>query len=276
MKQYYSISPEHTKKMDTQELRDNFLIETLFQNDQIHLSYAQDDRFIIGGVMPTSKELSLVVDKEIGSEYFLERREAGVINIGGEGSIICDGTSYPMASRDGIYLGKGIKEVKFTSQDPKNPAKFYIISGSAHKEYPIVKINIDTANPNNLGEDASSNKRTIYKFIDPSVCESCQLLMGMTILAPNNMWNTMPCHTHDRRSEVYLYFDMDENSKVMHFMGQPSETRHLVVANEQALISPPWSIHSGVGTNNYTFIWAMLGDNQNYGDMDMIAMNDLK
>ena len=276
MKQFYSVHPTHAKGMDTNQLRDNFLIETMFQADKTILSYAQDDRFIIGGIQPSSKVLELILNKEIGSDYFLERREAGIINIGGKGVIICDGVEYQMANKDGIYVGKGVKDLKFKSEDSSKPAKFYVISGPAHKEFPIVKINIETANPTHLGDNANSNKRTIYKFIDPSVCQSCQLLLGMTILEPNNMWNTMPCHTHDRRSEVYLYFDMDKDSRVMHFMGQAAETRHLVVSNEQSVISPPWSIHSGVGTSNYTFIWAMLGDNQNYGDMDMIAMDDLK
>jgi len=276
MEQRYSIHPESVKKFDTEKLRKNFLIENLFQKDSVNLVYSHEDRLIIGGVVPMNNKLELKLDKEIGTDSFLERREVGIINIGGEGAIICDGVEYPMESKDGIYIGKGTKKVEFSSNSSNNPAKFYCISGAAHHTYPITKINIATANPTNLGEDANSNKRTIYKFIDPSVCDSCQLLMGMTILAPNNMWNTMPSHTHDRRSEVYLYFDMEPKTRVFHMMGEPSETRHLVVANEQALISPPWSIHSGVGTSDYIFIWAMLGDNQNYSDMDMIPMEDLK
>lgn len=276
MEQRYSIHPNSVKRFDTEELRKNFLVESLFQKNEVIMVYSHEDRFIICGITPCEKPLELKLSKEIGADYFLERREIGIINIGGEGGIICDGKDYSMNSKDGIYIGKGTKEVSFYSKDPKNPSKFYGVSGNAHQTYPIVKINISTANPDRLGDNANSNKRTIYKFIDPSVCQSCQLLMGMTILEPNNMWNTMPAHTHDRRSEVYLYFDMQPTTRVFHMMGQPSETRHLLIANEQVAISPPWSIHAGVGTSNYTFIWAMLGDNQNYGDMDMIAMEDLK
>ena len=200
----------------------------------------------------------------------------GVINIGGKGTVKLDGEEYVLESRDGLYVGMGIKEVIFESEDPEKPAKFYINSAPAHATYPTVKIEISKANPNRLGSLAQSNKRTIYQYVHPAVCKSCQLVMGLTILEPNNMWNTMPCHTHERRMEVYLYFDMEEDTRVIHFMGEPSETRHVVMKNEQAIISPSWSIHSGVGTSSYTFIWGMAGENQTFDDMDHVSMEDFK
>lgn len=272
----YASHPEDAKRYDTKELREKFLIEDLFKLGEIKLVYSHVDRIIAGSAVPTDKELILEAGKEIGAEYFLQRRELGVINIGGAGKVTLDGDVYDLDSRDGLYVGMGIKEVKFESLDSNNPAKFYLNSAPAHKSYPTVKIDIKKANPNHLGSASQSNERTIYQFIHPAVCESCQLLMGMTILEPNNIWNTMPCHTHDRRMEVYLYFDMDADTRVFHFMGKPEETRHLVVANEQAVISPSWSIHSGAGTKNYTFIWGMVGENQTFTDMDNVEMKGLK
>ncbi|WP_194189435.1 5-dehydro-4-deoxy-D-glucuronate isomerase [Clostridium chrysemydis] len=272
----YANHPEDSKKYTTSELRDHYLVEGVFVKDEIKLTYSHVDRIIFGGAMPVDKELSLEAGKELGVSYFLERREMGVINIGGAGSIILDGTEYEIDSKDGIYIGAGTKEVKFSSKDSKDPAKFYINSVPAHKSYKTVKINIKDANPVRLGDNSTLNKRTIYQYVHPNVCESCQLLMGLTMLEPGNAWNTMPCHTHERRMEVYFYFDMDEQTRVFHLMGEPTETRHLVVKNEEAIISPSWSIHSGVGTSNYTFIWGMCGENQTFDDMDAIAMETLR
>lgn len=272
----HSVHPEDSKNYTTEKLRKNYLIEKLFVDDEVNLTYSHIDRVIVGGIKPISKELELGYTKELGTEYFLERRELGVINIGGQGKIIIDEVEYEMKPRDGIYIGQGNKVVKFISLDDKNPAKYYIVSASAHTQYPTVKIDISTADPLKLGSPATSNERTIYKYINPAVCKSCQLQMGMTVLEPNNVWNTMPCHTHERRMEVYLYFDMDKDTRVFHLMGEPNETRHIVMENEQAVISPSWSIHSGVGTSSYTFIWAMAGENQEYTDLKNIKMEELK
>ncbi|WP_068268038.1 5-dehydro-4-deoxy-D-glucuronate isomerase [Caviibacter abscessus] len=272
----HSVHPEDSKGYTTEKLRKNYLIEKLFVADEVNLTYSHIDRVIVGGITPVTKELELGYTKELGTEYFLERRELGVINIGGKGKIIVDDEEYEMKSRDGIYIGQGNKVIKFVSEDKENPAKYYVVSASAHTKYPTVKIDISTAEPLKLGSPATSNERTIYKYINPAVCKSCQLQMGMTILEPNNVWNTMPCHTHERRMEVYLYFDMDKDSRVFHLMGEPNETRHIVMENEQAVISPSWSIHSGVGTSNYTFIWAMAGENQEYTDLKNIKMEELK
>ena len=272
----YANHPEDSKHYTTEELRKHYLIEKVFIEDEVNLVYSHVDRVIAGGITPVKKALKLEGCKELGSEYFLERRELGVINIGGDGKVVIDGTEYEVKSREGLYVGMGSKELVFTSADEKNPAKFYINSSPAHKTYPTVMINLEKANKVHLGDLANSNKRTIYQYVHPAVCQSCQLVMGMTMLEPNNMWNTMPCHTHERRMEVYLYFDMTDDNKVFHLMGEPNETRHIVMGNEQAVISPSWSIHSGVGTKNYTFIWGMAGENQTFTDMDHVAMDDLR
>lgn len=272
----YSTHPEDAKYYTTDELRAEFLIPKVFIPGEINLVYSHVDRMIAGGATPLEKPLKLEAGKEIGAEYFLARREMGVINIGGKGRIKLDGEVYELGPRDGLYAGMGIKEVIFESEDPGNPAKFYINSAPAHTSYPTVKIDINKANPRHLGSLAQSNERTIYQYVHPAVCKSCQLVMGLTILEPNNVWNTMPCHTHERRMEVYLYFGINENDRVIHFMGEPSETRHIIVKNEQAVISPSWSIHSGVGTASYTFIWGMAGENQNFDDMDHVSMDDLR
>ncbi|CAG7840259.1 4-deoxy-L-threo-5-hexosulose-uronate ketol-isomerase 1 [Clostridium haemolyticum] len=272
----YANHPEDSKKYTTEELRKYYHVENIFKKDEISLTYSHVDRIVFGGAMPRDGELSLTAGKEMGVDFFLQRREMGVINVGGEGSIILDGSEYEMKKRDGLYIGMGIKEVKFKSKDKSNPAKFYINSVPAHRSYPIAKIDIENANPVQCGEQENVNKRTIYQYVHPSVCESCQLLMGMTVLEPGNVWNTMPCHTHERRMEVYFYFDMDEDTRVFHLMGEPQETRHIVMKNEEAIISPSWSIHSGVGTASYTFIWGMCGENQTFDDMDHVKMQDLK
>ena len=272
----YANHPEDSKHYTTEELRKHYFIETIFEADEAALTYSHVDRIIAGGIMPVTKEVRLEGSKELGSEFFLERRELGVINIGGAGKIVVDGVEYKMNPKDGLYVGMGSKELVFTSEDSANPAKFYVNSAPAHTTYPIVKIDIEKANPVKLGSLANSNERTIFQYVHPAVCKSCQLLMGMTVLEPNNMWNTMPCHTHERRMEVYFYFNMQPETRVFHLIGEPTETRHIIMANEQGVISPSWSIHSGVGTSNYTFIWGMVGENQTFTDMDHVAMEDLR
>jgi 4-deoxy-L-threo-5-hexosulose-uronate ketol-isomerase len=272
----YAATPADTKGYDTSRLREDYLIESLFAPDKLILVYSHVDRYITGSAVPVNESIKLEASAhEMGAAYFLERREVGIINIGGPGSVITDGEEYAMNSKDCLYVGLGNQEVIMSSNDPASPAKFYINSTPAHKSYPNQKVDISGAQPLHLGSPASSNERTIYKFIHSEGVKSCQLVMGMTLLKPNNMWNTMPCHTHNRRSEVYLYFDMPEDAVVFHFMGEPQQTRHLVIRNEQAVISPSWSIHTGVGTNNYTFIWGMAGENQTFSDMDMVDMKDI-
>lgn len=276
MRTRYANNPRDSKRYDTEELRENYLVEDIFKDDQIELVYSHVDRIIFGGIKPVYKELKLEAGKEMGVDYFLERRELGIINIGGKAVVTIDGTEYELKEKDGLYVGKGNKEVSFKSVNPEEPAKLYVNSVPAHKEYETVKIDIEKANPVRLGDNKTLNKRTIYQYVHPNVCESCQLLMGLTMLEPGNAWNTMPCHTHERRMEVYFYFDMDEDTRVFHLMGEPTETRHLVVKNEECVISPSWSIHSGVGTSNYTFIWGMCGENKTFDDMDHISMDILR
>jgi len=272
----YASHPEDAARCNTQQLRSRFLIPTVFQAGEACLTYSHEDRIVAGGILPTAGELTLSADKELGTAYFLERREMGIINIGGAGEVILDQTAYTLQNRDGIYVGMGVKNVVFRSLHPENPAKFYINSTPAHQSYPTVKIEIEKANPVRLGSEKTLNKRTIYQYVHPAVCKSCQLVMGLTVLEPGSVWNTMPAHTHARRMEVYFYFDMAAETRVFHLMGEPEETRHIVVANEQAIISPSWSIHSGVGTAGYTFIWGMAGENQTFDDMDAVPMAMLK
>ena len=283
----YSNHPDDSKHYTTEELREKYLIEKLFEADEILLTYSHQDRIIAGGAMPVKETLSLGTCKDLATAYFLERRELGVINIGGAGVITLDGKEWQIGHKEGIYVGLGTKEVKFSSADAKNPAKFYINSSPAHKAYPTVKITkpVEGKEPpagtrycvqRHLGDSSSINKRTINQFIIGDVCESCQLAMGMTEIADGSAWNTLPSHTHERRMEVYMYFELPETEAVIHLMGQPQETRHIIMHNEQAVISPSWSIHSGVGTHNYTFLWGMCGENQTYDYMDNIATKDLK
>lgn len=273
----YAASPADSAAYSTDRLREEYVIESLFAADELRCVYSHTDRFITGGALPVNGPVALAVPlADIGADYFLERREIGVINVGGAGTVTVDGEAWELAPKDCLYVGLGNREVTFASRDGQQPAKFYFNSTPAHKHYPTVKIDIAAAEPVHLGSPAASNERTICKFIHSDGAQSCQLVMGMTLLKPNNMWNTMPCHTHNRRSEVYFYFDMPEDAVVFHLMGEPQETRHLVVRNEQAVISPSWSIHSGVGTSNYTFIWGMAGENQTFADMDMVAMKDLR
>lgn len=269
-------NPKDVKYYDTDRLREEFHISKLFTKDNIRMVYSHIDRIITAGLMPVFQELKLVGGKELASEYFLERREMGCINIGGKGIIVVDGTEYEMNPRDGIYIGMGNKEISFKCVDTENPPKFYVSSCPAHTSYPIVKIDITKAKKVPCGSVEDCNKRVINQYIHPEVIKSCQLAMGLTELEPGSNWNTMPSHTHDRRMEVYLYLDMGENDAVFHMMGEPNETRHIVVHNEEAVISPSWSIHSGVGTKNYSFIWAMCGENQEFTDMDHIETRELR
>ncbi|MDL2318378.1 5-dehydro-4-deoxy-D-glucuronate isomerase [Eubacteriales bacterium OttesenSCG-928-A19] len=271
----YASHPNDAKHYTTQQLRDEHLIETLFEADEALLTYSHYDRIIAGGVMPVSDKVALTGGKELASEYFLERRELGAINVGGAGRVHVDGEVYEMGPRDGLYVGMGAKEIFFESVDAKNPAKFYINSATAHKTYPNRKISISEANPRPLGTAEQCNKRTIYQYLHPAVMPTCQLCMGLTQLEPGSNWNSMPPHTHERRMEVYFYFDLDD-AVVFHMMGEPQETRHVILHNEQAIISPSWSIHTGVGTRNYTFIWGMVGENQDFDDMDNINPLDLR
>ncbi len=271
----HNVHPTDAKRYTTDELREKFLIQNLFQPNQCKMVYSHVDRMITGGVCPV-KPQTLQVEAGMGVDYFLERREIGIINVGGAGYVDVDGKRYTLCRTDGLYIGKGVKEVIFSSQDGNHPAKFYFNSAPAHAAYPTTKIERSAINGNHLGEITHSNDRTIYKYIHPQGVQSCQLVMGMTALENGNMWNSMPCHTHERRMEVYFYFDLPEDDVVFHFMGQPQETRHIVMRNEEAVISPSWSIHSGVGTHSYTFIWGMAGENQVFDDMDAVAMKDIR
>ena len=264
------------KYYTTDRLREEFHIGNLFTKDNIRMVYSHTDRIIVIGMMPIKLELKLEAGKELAADYFLERRELGCINIGGKGIITVDGETYEMNPRDGIYVGKGHKDLRFKSVDEADPAKFYITSCPAHTEYPTVKIDITKARKVPCGSVEDCNKRVINQYIHPEVMKSCQLAMGLTQLDVGSNWNTMPCHTHDRRMEVYLYLDMGANDAVFHMMGEPKETRHIIMHNEEAVISPSWSIHSGVGTKNYSFIWAMCGENQEFTDMDHIETKELR
>ncbi|OOV18908.1 5-dehydro-4-deoxy-D-glucuronate isomerase [Flavobacterium sp. LM4] len=272
----YASSPEAVKKYDTQELRNEFLIDDLMQEDEVVLVYSHYDRYITGSAVPVKGDLVLETIDPLKAPYFLERRELGIINVGGSGSVVVEGTSYELGFKDALYIGSGNKEVIFKSDDSSNPAKFYLNSAPAHTTYPTKKVSLAEANKLQLGTMETANHRTVNQMIIGSVVTTCQLQMGMTELKPGSVWNTMPAHVHDRRMEVYFYLDIPENQAVCHFMGQPQETRHIWMNNHQAVISPPWSIHSGSGTSNYTFIWGMAGENLDYGDMDVCKITDLR
>lgn len=267
---------QDAKHYTTERLREEYLIEKIFEADEAVFTYSHFDRIIAGGVMPVTKAVALTGSKEMAAQYFLERREMGCINIGGKGAITVDGETYDLNTYDGLYVGMGAKEISLTSADPSNPAKFYINTCPAHKTYPTVKVDITKANKRPLGATETCNKRVINQYFHPAVMQSCQLCMGMTQLEPGSNWNSMPCHTHERRMEVYFYFELKDDNIVFHMMGEPQETRHIVMHNEQAVISPSWSIHTGVGTSNYTFIWGMCGENQEFDDMDNLNPLDLK
>ena len=271
----YATSPNETKQFNTTQLRDNFLIESLFEADAAQLVYSHYDRVIIGGIMPISGSVNLPAYPELKSNYFSERRELGIINVGGTGSIIADDQSFTLDKLDCLYIGRGTQSISFSGEDASNPARFYLLSAPAHASHPTRKVTSAEAFSAPMGSPETANERVIRRYIHADGIQSCQLVMGLTVLKPGSVWNTMPAHTHDRRMEAYFYFDLDPAHRVLHLMGQPQETRHLVVANEQAVISPPWSIHAGCGTANYAFIWGMAGENNDYADMDMTAIADL-
>ncbi|KJR38603.1 MULTISPECIES: 5-dehydro-4-deoxy-D-glucuronate isomerase [Vibrio] len=270
------IHSAHAKTLDTDGLREQFLVDTVFVNGEITLTYSHIDRILFGGIVPTQKPLELAAGKALGVEYFLQRRELGLINLGEAGKVTVDGQVYEIAEREALYIGMGAKDVTFESVDASTPAQFYMNSTPAHHAYPTRKITLDDAEKVTLGKAENCNVRTISKYIVPSVLPTCQLTMGLTQLHQGSLWNTMPCHTHERRMEVYLYFDMTDDNVVFHYMGEPTETRHIVMREKQAVISPSWSIHSGVGTAAYSFIWSMCGENQTFDDMDHVAMSDLR
>lgn len=271
----YASSPQAVKRYDTSQLRAEFLIDNLMEEGKITLTYSHYDRYIAGSAVPLTS-LTLDTIDPLKSSYFLERRELGIINVGGNGTVIVDGISYELGFKDALYIGSGNKEIIFKSADAKNPAKFYLNSAPAHTNYPSKKVSLAEANKLQLGSMETANHRTVNQMIIGGVVTTCQLQMGMTELKVGSVWNTMPAHVHDRRMEVYFYLDIPENQAVCHFMGEAQETRHIWMNNHQAVISPPWSIHSGSGTSNYTFIWGMAGENLDYGDMDVCKINELR
>jgi 4-deoxy-L-threo-5-hexosulose-uronate ketol-isomerase len=271
----HAVHPDQAKSFDTEQLRGSFLIQELFTPGKIKLVYSYYDRLIVGGIQPAGA-LKLEVDEGvIGSKYLLERREMGIINVGGEGTVKVDGNEYTLGNKDALYIGAGTRDLIYSTANKNHPARYYLLCAPAHQSYPTTKISIAESEPLRLGSDEQSNRRTIYKYIHPDGAASCQLVMGLTILEPKNVWNTMPTHTHARRIEAYFYFDFPQEDIVVHFMGPPSETRHLILRSEEAVLSPSWSIHSGVGTRNYTFIWGMAGENQTFSDMDDVPMASL-
>lgn len=272
----FSTDPKGFRAMTTEELRKAFVIDHIFAPDETPMVYSDIDRSITGAAVPVKGPLKLVsTKKEMAAEYFAERREIGVINIGTDGTIRIDGKLYAMAHKDALYIGRGAKEIEFASENADQPAVFYFVSYPAHKELPTTHAKFTDAELARLGSQKDANKRTIYKYIHPNGIKSCQLVMGLTELEEGSVWNTMPPHTHQRRSEVYMYFNIDPNAMIVHLLGQPDETRHIVIRNRQAVLNPSWSIHAGVGTQNYSFIWAMGGENQVFDDMDGVKVIDL-
>ena len=276
MQIYQAISQREAQGFNTEQLRENFLIEYIFQNNEIKMYYTHYDRVVLGGAMPINTAITLPTYDNLKSDYFLERREIGIINVGGDGEIAVDGKTFPLAKLDALYVGKGSQSVIFTSNNIDNPAQFFLLSAPAHQIYPTRKMSKEEALPVSLGSQETANERTIYKYIHRDGIQSCQVVMGLTVLKSGSIWNTMPAHVHDRRMEAYLYFDLNADHRVFHLMGQPQETRHMVVANHQAVLSPPWSIHSGAGTTNYSFIWAMAGENLDFTDMDFAPIAELR
>lgn len=271
----YATNPSDAKKYETNELRKQFLIENLFVENEIQLTYSMYDRLIVGGIMPVNKSLKLETIPYLKSENFLDRRELGIINVGGSGTVTVDGVEYDLQKKEALYVGQGSKEVIFFGSNGEQPL-FYINSAPAHKKFPTKKIGKEEAEIIQLGEEKFANKRVLNKLIVNSIVETCQLQMGLTELLPGNVWNTMPAHTHNRRMEAYFYFDLESGQTISHFMGEPQNTRHIFLQNHQAVLSPEWSIHSGAGTSNYSFVWGMAGENLDYSDMDICAPNELK
>jgi 4-deoxy-L-threo-5-hexosulose-uronate ketol-isomerase len=272
----YAIDPQAAATMATDELRSHFHIGDLFQPGRISLTYTHYDRMIVGGAVPVGEALELAAIKPTGTKNFLDRRELIAVNVGGAGAVHAGGKDYALQPRDMIYVGMGTPTVRFSSADASSPAKFYLLSAPAHRAHPTKVIRIGDAKRLDLGSQKTSNERSIFQFIHAEGVKTCQLVVGMTQLAEGSVWNTMPCHVHDRRMEVYLYFDLPDTARVFHFLGEPDETRHIVMKNEDAVLSPPWSIHSGAGTSNYAFIWAMAGDNIDYTDVDPVSLETLR
>lgn len=276
MKVIHSVHPDDFKSYDTKLIRERFLIEDLMGADKINFTYTHYDRMIVGGAMPVNETVTLQTYPNLRSDYFLERREMGIINVSGEAIISVDDKEYSLQKLDCLYIGKGAQKVNFRSSDPKIPAVLYILSAPAHASYPTTLLKKNDAESSLLGTLETSNQRTIYRYIHKNGIQSCQLVMGLTILEKGSVWNTIPAHTHDRRMEAYFYFDVPENQVVFHYMGERDETRHLLMKNYGAVVSPPWSIHAGSGTSNYGFIWGMAGENLEYADMDAVQLNDLR
>ncbi|WP_158829197.1 5-dehydro-4-deoxy-D-glucuronate isomerase [Mucilaginibacter lacusdianchii] len=272
----FEHSQKEVSRMTTEELREAFLVESLMQEDKLTTVYSHYDRTIVGGVKPVNGTVTLDNHPELRAEYFLERRELGIINVGGNGVVVADGQTYEMDKLSCLYVGKGTRDVTFKSTDPEVPAVYYLLSYPAHAQYPNRLMPKEEASPVTLGDALTSNKRTIYKYIHLDGIRSCQLVMGLTVLEPGSVWNSVPPHTHTRRTEVYFYFDLPENQRLFHFMGEPQQTKSIVMQNHDAVVSPPWSVHFGCGTSNYAFIWGMGGENQVYSDMDALAVTDLK
>jgi 4-deoxy-L-threo-5-hexosulose-uronate ketol-isomerase len=272
----FQHSQREVQGMTTEELRRAFLTEPLMEADSVRLVYSHYDRVIVGGVQPVRHRLELEAHPELKADFFLQRREIGIINVGGRGKVYVGNAEYELDKLDCLYIGRGVKRVEFSSQQPGHPAAYYLLSAPAHTDYPVQLMPGQEALPADVGASETSNARTIYKYIHAEGIRSCQLVMGLTVLTSGSVWNTMPAHTHTRRMEAYFYFDIPEQQRVFHFMGEPQETRHLLVADGQAVISPPWSIHSGCGTSNYAFIWGMAGENYTYTDMDAVAIADLR
>lgn len=272
----YPTHPDDVKKYDTEQLREHFLVDNLMQADKLVLCYTHYERVIVGSAVPVNAPVQLATVEALKAEYFLQRRELGIINVGGSGTVLVDGTAYVLHNKEALYVGMGAKDVVFQSTDSTTPARFYLNSAPAHHSYPTKHLTMDKCTVLQMGSQATSNERAIHQLMINDVVETCQLQMGLTVLKPGSVWNTMPAHQHDRRMEAYFYFDLAEDQGVCHFMGQPQQTRHIWVANEQAVVSPAWSIHSGCGTSNYAFIWGMAGENLDYHDMDKFPASAMR
>lgn len=276
MEQRYATSPEHVPGMGTEELRRRYLVQDLFTPDEIGTVYTHHDRMVLAGVSPVSGPLTLGTYPEIRSEFFFEHREGGIVNVGGAGTVTVDGTEHVLSTGSCLYVGRGAVDVTFASGSADHPAAFYLVSAPAHTAYPTTLVPAGEGTVRELGDPLTSNRRTLNQYIHENGVRSCQVVMGVTTLHPGSMWNTMPAHTHDRRTEAYLYFDLPQDARVVHILGEPTETRHLVVADREAIISPSWSVHSGVGSASYSFVWAMAGENQSFDDMDGFAIADMR
>lgn len=276
MKVIHSVHPDDFKSYNTALIRERFLVEDLMQADKINFTYTHYDRMMVGGAMPVKETLQLTSYPNLRADFFLQRREIGIINVAGAAIVTVDGKEYALQKLDCLYVGKGVQQVSFRSSEPENPAVLYMLSAPAHATHPTTLLKKSEAESNDLGALETSNQRTIYRYIHKNGIQSCQLVMGLTILQKGSVWNTIPAHTHDRRMEAYFYFDVPDNQVVFHYMGQPDETRHMLIKNYGAAVSPPWSIHAGSGTSNYGFIWGMAGENLEYSDMDSVQLTDLR